>query len=145
MAKAKKANQGAAAPATTSKGRKFATVRNVTLPLLRIEIEQPVYVTVRDEMRVSAAKNRKKAGDGKDMEPATVVTVADIDPESGGGEIKTMIVSAAVKSIWDEEYPNGAYVGKSFCLVKHAKKEGKNYFNFSVDEIDPEQPQETAP
>lgn len=143
MAKAKKSNQEAAAPARTAKGRKFATVRNVTLPLLRVEIEQPVYITVKDEMRVSTAKNKKKAGDGKDMDPATVVTVIDLGDDEG--EVKTMIVSAAVKSIWDEEYPGGAYVGKSFCLVKHAKKEGKNYFNFSVDEIDPDQPQETAP
>lgn len=137
MAKAKKAAEAV----NTSAGRKFKTVRNVTLPVLKVEIEKPVYITVKDEMRLgSAQKPGREDGKGGEkkqkMEPATVCTVVDLET----GEVKTLIVSAVVKGIFTDEYPNGGYVGKSFCLVKHAKKEGKNYFNFSVDEIDPEQP-----
>lgn len=137
MAKAKRA----AGMVNTNQGRKFAVVRNVTLPVLKIEIEKPVYVTIREAMRLGSAQ---KAGrdDGKGgekkakMEPATVTSVVDLET----GEVKTLIVSAVIKGIFNDDYPNDSYVGKSFCLVKHAKKEGKNYFNFSVDEIDPEQP-----
>lgn len=138
MAKAKVQSKGAkeaAATAQAQAGRKFAVVRNVTLPVLQLKIETPVYVTIREAMRVGS---KQKAGkDGKpQMEPATVTSVVDLET----GEVKTLIISAVVKSIFNDDYPNDAYVGKSFCLVKHAKKEGKNYFNFSVDEIDPAQP-----
>lgn len=141
MAKSKKANQAVGA-AQVQPGRAFKVVRNVTLPVFKLEIEVPIYVTIKDAMRVSNAKKGEtesgkgaKAG-GKQMEPATVCTAVDLMT----GEVKTLILSAVIKSIFTEDYPGDAYVGKSFCLVKHAKKEGKNYFNFSVDEIDPEQP-----
>lgn len=142
MAKTKVKSKGAAeaaAAVNAAPGRLFKVIRNVTLPVLSVKIETPVYVTVKDEMRIGAAQKAGKDEDGKSktkMEPATVCTVVDLTT----GEVKTLIVSAVVKSIFNDDYPNGGYVGKSFCLVKHAKKEGKNYFNFSVDEIDPEQP-----
>jgi len=141
MAKAK-AKQKAAVTANTTPGRAFKVVRNVTLPVLSVKIEEPVYVTIKDAMRVGAAQKEvidKATGKPKPkMEPATVCTVVDLSND--GGEVKTLIVAAVVKGIFEDEYANDAYIGKSFCLVKHAKKEGKNYFNYSVDEIDPDQP-----
>lgn len=137
MAKAKKGSV-APAQAQAQPGRRFAVVRNVTLPVFKVEIEKPIYCTIKDAMRVSSAQGKAKGdkpGEAK-KEPATVCTAVDLET----GELKTLIVSAVIKSIFTEDYPNDSYVGKSFCLVKHAKKEGKNYFNFSVDEVDPEQP-----
>lgn len=134
-AKSKGAKEAAATPVTAAVGSLFKTVRNVTLPVLPVKIEEPVYITIKDAMRVGKAQKAGKDG-AKQMEPATVCTVVDLT----SGEVKTLIVSAVVKSIFTDEYPDDAYVGKSFRLVKHAKKEGKNYFNFSVDEIDPDQP-----
>lgn len=147
MAKAKKKASAEAGAAQAQPGRKFAVVRNVTLPVLKLAIETPAYITVKDAMRVSESHAGQQASDegkgnkGKEekankMGPATICTVVDLET----GEVKTLIVSTVVKSIFEREYPGDAYVGKSFCLVKHAKKEGKNYFNFSVDEIDPDAP-----
>jgi hypothetical protein len=143
MAKAKKKASTEQA-ATAQPGRRFAVVRNVTLPVLKLQIEVPAYITVKDAMRVSESHAGQQASeDGKgakkkenQMGPATICTVVDLE----SGEVKTLIVSTVVKSIFEREYPGDAYVGKSFCLVKHAKKEGKNYFNFSVDEVDPDSP-----
>lgn len=139
MAKAKVASKGAkeaaaSAVVNTAAGRKFAVVRNVTLPVLTPKIETPVYVTIKDAMRVGQTIKAKEGEAEK--KPATVCTAVNVET----GEVVTLIVSAVVKSIFERDYPDNAYVGKSFCLVKHAKKEGKNYFNFSVDEIDPSQP-----
>jgi hypothetical protein len=140
MAKAKAKQRVSATAANTAPGRAFKVVRNVTLPVLPVKIEEPVYVTIKDAMRVGAAQKEvidKQTGKPKPkMEPATVCTVVDLMT----GEVKTLIVAAVVKGIFEDEYAGETYVGKSFCLVKHAKKEGKNYFNYSVDEIDADQP-----
>lgn len=133
-AKTKGASEKASAPVSAPAGRKFKTLRNVTLPVLVAKIEEPLYVTIKSETRIG--KEMKATADGQKKAPATLCTVVNLDT----GEVCELIVSAVVKSVFDENYPNGAYVGKSFCLVKHAKKEGKNYFNFSVDEIDPTEP-----
>jgi hypothetical protein len=138
-AKSKGKKEQDAAPVSAAPGRKFKTIRNVTLPVLSAKIETPLYVRIQSEMRVG---KEMKAGAGEAKKaPATLCTATNLET----GEVVELIVSAVVKSVFEENYPDGAYVGKSFCLVKHAKKEGKNYFNFSVDEIDPEQPTETAP
>lgn len=139
MAKAKKATKGAAdpknaAPVTTGADRKFKTLRNITLPVLTAKIEVPLYVRVTSEMRIGK-EMKVKEGEAKKA-PATLCSVVNLET----GEVAELIVAAVVKSVFDEHYPGHTYVGKSFCLVKHEKKAGKNYFNFSVDEIDPEQP-----
>jgi hypothetical protein len=137
-AKSKGTKEKESAPVASSAGRKFKVTRNVTLAVLSCKIEEPVYVKITTEMRIG---REMKAGVGEAKKaPATLCTVVDLE----SGEVRELIVAAVVKSVFEENYPDGAYVGKSFCLVKHAKKEGKNYFNFSVDEIDPEQPNETA-
>lgn len=138
MAKAKKAANTVAGPVTQSPGRKFKVLGNVTMPVFTPKIEEPAYVKVLEPMYLG--KEMKAGSDGQKKAPATLCKVVDLET----GEVKLLIVAAVVKGIFEDNYPGNAYVGKAFCLVKHAKKEGKNYFNFSVDEIDPDAPTESV-
>lgn len=134
MAKAKSAaRQSAGAPAQAP-GRKFKVLSNVTLPVFTPKIEEPAYVKILEPMYVG--KEMKAGSDGQKKAPATLCKVVNLET----GEVVLLIVAAVVKGIFEDNYADGSYVGKAFCLVKHAKKEGKNYFNFSVDEIDPDEP-----
>lgn len=134
MAKAKQKVSGSAPAPVQSAGRKFKVLGNVTMPVFTPKIEEPAYVKVLEPMYLG--KEMKAGSDGQKKAPATLCKVVNLET----GEVVLLIVAAVVKGIFEDNFPGNAYVGKAFCLVKHAKKEGKNYFNFSVDEIDPEQP-----
>lgn len=135
MAKAKRSATAGGSLAAPTGGR-FARTKSVTLPVFKVEEEVPLYLTVNGAMFVGKPIEAKTGDDGKKgkpMEPATIMPVTNID----SGEMGQIIVNAALKSILEETYPKDAYVGKSFEVVKHAKKAGKRYHTFSVFEIDP--------
>jgi hypothetical protein len=74
----------------------------------------------------------------KPKEPATLAHCVNL---ADGGEVE-MICNAVVESVLNEHYPNHAYVGKCFAITKGGRNPGKQYINFSVEEI--EEPTETA-
>lgn len=134
MVTAKKSPKAANTSAARSTGTFVPKVlKNVTLPVLRLEEEVPVYVKIVSPMRLSAAK-AAEGGKGKkvDMEPATVVEVVNLET----GENATMIVNSVLKGNWDEQYPNDDYVDRGFAITKHPKREGKRYNDFSIQEIE---------
>lgn len=114
------------------KGGKFARTKAVTLPVFKLADDVPVYLTATGEMYEGKEQKPAKAGE-KPMEPATILPVVNVET----GEVGQIIVGAVLEGILNETYPDGAYVGKSFEIVKHAKKEGKRYNTYSVFEIDP--------
>lgn len=128
MAKSKKK---AAAPVARPAGGKYTRVRAVTLPTAKLTEEVPVHVTIMGAMHVSTAQQRP-GKDGKVMEPATIMSVTDLDT----GELTQIVVGSVLKGILNETYPEDAYVGKSFEIVKHAKAQGKRYNTYSVFEIE---------
>lgn len=123
--KASKAAKPAAEPVTVIPGRKFATVRSVTLPVLALKIETPVYITFTDE-------RPRKIGEECDM-----VRVRDLEANA----TVDLEVPKRLRAIFEANYPEGP-AGKSFCIVRHAAHARKNEFGYTVEEIDPTQPTE---
>lgn len=139
MASSKKpAAPAAAAAVVRPAGGKFARLKSVTLPVLKLADETPVYVKVtgvmfegKEQKPVIDAKTGKPAAA---MEPATLLPVINLET----GEVAQIIAGAVLEGILTDEYKDGAYVGKGFEIVKHAKREGKRYNTYSVFEIDPD-------
>lgn len=131
---AKDKNKAAPAePRAIATNPKFAVVKTLTLPAFKFEEQVAKYVHILDEMRISNAKNSKGEVGGKaeKMEPATVCNAVDAET----GEKGTLIVPAVLKSIFEEEYKDAAYVGKTFELVKLPKPPGKRYHAWQVQEV----------
>lgn len=135
MAKAKKKRAAAKAappaPAVTAPGRKFATVKTVTLPVLALKIEVPAYVTFRSDPR-SGAEAHMGAG-----EIPGLAEVMDLD----ANDVKSLEMPAKLAAIFATNYGEGI-TGKSFCIIRHAKHARKNEYGYTVEEIDPTKPAE---
>ncbi len=106
------------------------TKRVVTLPLLKMATDKPVYVKITKAMYIG--KEMKQKAEDKKKEPATLVDVVDLTT----GEPAQLIVSAVVKSVLNEEYTGDSYVGLCFSITRQARKEGKSYDPFRVVEIE---------
>ena len=126
-AKAKETTQAVVEKAT---GFVPKVKRNITLPLIKPQIDVPVYIQVTSAVFVGKAI--QKAGDGKDMEPAKLVNCVNLET----GEEAQIIVPSVLNGIFEDEYPDQSYVNKGFQITKHAKASGKRYHAFSVAELE---------
>lgn len=120
--------------ATEKAAKKFdpanvTVVKAVTRPVLSLEIDKPVYFTALGAIYVGK-EIKQKAGDA-DVKPADIMDIRNLETE----QEQQLIAAAVVKANLEETYPKEGYVGKSFKLVKLAKKEGKRYFGYSITEI----------
>lgn len=112
-------------------------VRPLVLPTLKLVEENPVYVRIETTMSKSTMKETrvekdKGAPKGKQMDPATICQVTNLET----GERQTLICGSVLESTLDESYPGGKYVGVCFGITKHAKASGKRYNTYSIDEIE---------
>jgi hypothetical protein len=116
----------------------FKKVRNLTLDILKFVENEPRHVKFTGAIHLGKPQ---KAEEGKAAKaPAHLAPVIDLD--TGNMECQ-IIVAAVVLSILNDDYPNEAYVGKCFEIVKKARAEGKAYFPYGVAEIeDPDAPVE---
>lgn len=112
-------------------GIRFTKTKTVTVPVLKLMPDAPAYVRVESLMEVSKQVKPKKAGE-KDMEPATVMHCTDLVADSEC----ILIVGKMLKSVIEETYPDGAYVGKSFEIVNHGKRGDKAYNSYSLSEVE---------
>lgn len=112
----------------------YETVKTVTVPLLKPSLDTPFFVKILTKI-VQSKAIESKTGKKRDMEPAFVCHVVNLEDEAAG--TMEFIVNAVLKSALDEEYPSDSYVGKCFRLIKHAKAEGKQYHKFTIAEIKP--------
>lgn len=107
-------------------------IKHVTLPLLKPAIDVPVYIQVLKPMYIGKDVSAKsKNAEEKKKAPATLVDCINMET----GELSQMIVPSVLKGIWEDDYPDDTYVNKGFMVTKQAKREGKDYFPFSVAEI----------
>jgi len=113
-----------------------AVKRHVVLPLIKPQIGRPVYIEVSGPMFDGKEIKDKKDPDTGEMvaSMAKAKLVNCIALETG--EVAQIIVPAVLLGIFEDEYPNDAYVGKRFMLTKQAKASGKRYHNFSVAELE---------
>lgn len=117
----------------------LAVKTKLTKAVIKFEKDVPVYVKIVGAMH--AGKQIKGTGDKQSMEPATLCDVVNLE----SGEEMQLIVSTLVKSILDDNYPGDTYVGKGFQITKHNKREGKRYFDYSVDEVSLPEDKATPP
>jgi uncharacterized membrane protein YheB (UPF0754 family) len=104
----------------------FKKTKSVIVPLLKMELDIPVYIKSLGAMFVG----KEVKSDGIKMEPAILMPVIDLTT----GEECQIIINKVVQENLKEVYPNDSYVGKTFEIIKHAKRDGKKYNDFSISE-----------
>lgn len=130
MAKAK-AKSAAAPSVPAPTGGKYERTKVLTVPVLKVVEEQPIYIKATAPMFVGKQVANAKGDDGQPQKPADILPVINVET----GEAMQVIVGAALKGLLNDQYPNDGYVGKAFEVIKHAKPPGKRYHNYSVYEI----------
>lgn len=122
-----------AAPAAKKAAFQFKVKKHVTLPLLKILDDVPVYIRV--ESAIEKAKEiaaTRTRSDAAPKQPPELIHVIDLET----GEHAQIIANAVLASTFRDEYPDNGYIGKSFQVIRHKMREGKNYATFSVTEIE---------
>jgi hypothetical protein len=109
----------------------FKRKKLLTRPVLKYVVDSTIYVKIEEKMHIGK-EMKKKAGDDKVKEPATLCNVIDLKT----GEPAQIILNAVVKSVLTEEYPNDTYVGCCFAITKQARVQGKQYDPFNIEEIE---------
>lgn len=129
-----KANETKAAePKTQSNANQlpagFKVAKLVTLPLSKWKNDVPKFLLFESdifqgkELSVNKGKTEEK--------PADLANCIDLMT----GEQCQIIVGAVLKSTLEEEYPEGAYVGKAFQITQH-RDTSKKYNTYSVAELE---------
>lgn len=130
----------AAAPAL-----KFKVAKHVTLPLLKIAPEKPLYVKIVDAIfkakpqagsRAESAANKPEAEGSKKKQPPELAHCIDLTT----GEHCQIIIGTVLGAELRETYPDNSYVGHSFQIIQH-KVQGKDYATYSITEIEVEEEQ----
>lgn len=116
-----------------AKAKFVPKIKNVlTKPLLKLEIDQTVYVQIKSIMR--EGKELKGRGDAAKMKPAMLCDVINL--ETGQANME-MICPTIVQSTLNENYPDNGYVDKGFMITKMQKRsEEKSYFPYDIQEIE---------
>jgi hypothetical protein len=128
--KAPRAAVPAKLPAVTAPGRKFAVVKTVTLPVLALKIEVPVYVTFRGTPRPQG-------------DETYLLEVLELETETIMDLEVPAKLAAAIKSGYTGEGDDNPLIErKSFCIIRHAAHARKNAYGYTVEEIDPTKPAE---
>jgi hypothetical protein len=139
MAKSKtnmKANEDAGEVATpvagvVPQGGKFARKSAVTLPTFKMLEGGSYYFQFMNPIRTETSQQKDENGKMVDK-PIDIAQVVNVET----GELGQIVVGSVLKSNLEKAYPNGAYVGKAFEIVKQKGKEGKRYRTYTVYEID---------
>jgi hypothetical protein len=130
-----------AASVPTASPRKFnpadaKVVKVLTLPLIKLRAGMVVYVQPLKAMyEAKPIKNAKP--DDKDKKPPTLLDVVNLET----GELAQIILGTVLADIFNDEYPQGAYVKKGFKIEVGEQKAsqaggGKRYNQYSVFEIE---------
>ena len=114
---------------------KFKISRRVTLPLFKIASGTTLYIKSEGAMYLGkeVTASRNAGATEKKKEPATIMNVVNLET----GEQGQIICGAVLKGIFNDEYPDEAYVGLAFMIEMH-KVPGKDYNGYTVTEIEVE-------
>lgn len=114
----------------------FKVKKRLTLPLFKLVEGVARYVKITDKMHLGKEQPAVVDKDGKEVkakkEAATLVPCINLEDGVEG----QIILSAVVKSILTDEYPNHGYVNKCFAITKQGRAVGKSYNQFEVQEIE---------
>jgi hypothetical protein len=110
----------------------FKRVKNLTLDILKFVELEPRHVKITGAIHLGKEQKKGKGNEDKAREPAHLASCINLDD---GSECQ-IIVAAVVLSVLNDEYPNETYVGKCFAITKKNRVPGKQYFPYSVEEIE---------
>ena len=116
---------------TMTSGLTFKKAKSVTVPVLKLMPDVPVYIRAEQKMEMSKQIATKKVGD-KPMDPATIMHVTDLDSDNEN----ILIVGKVLEGVINDTYPDHSYVGKCFEIINHGKRGDKKYNTYSVTEIE---------
>lgn len=116
---------------TLGDGRVLKVKKRVTLPQLKQRDGQIVAFTVLAPYFL-AKEVKPKDDTTKPEKPPHLVHVRELET----GIEYHYIVGAVLKTAWDEEYSNGAYVNRTFAVRMIGKAEGKRHKDYDVAEIE---------
>lgn len=105
--------------------------KNLTPPVLKLELDTPVYVQILAKMYIGKDIAKVKEGEKK-REPAHILDCVDLTT----GEVCQVIASAIIQSTLTESYPNDSYVEKRFSFTKKGKTPGKDYHKYEILELE---------
>lgn len=108
----------------------FKRKKLLTVPVLKFKEGETRYVKITEVMHVGKPQKAKEGEKAK--EPATLASCINLED----GAVCQIIVSAVVKSVLSEEYPNDGYVGKCFAITKQGRNPGKQYNQFDIEEVE---------
>lgn len=113
---------------------KFKVLKKVTMPLLKIVVDVPIYVeftgAIHTGKKVQTKEEKDKNKPARD--PADLAPVIDLET----GEECEIIMNAVCKGHLTESYPDDGYVGLQFSILKRKKNPGKDYFPFDIQQIE---------
>jgi hypothetical protein len=118
---------------TTSSGLVFTKKKTVTVPILKLMPDQPVYIRAESAMELSKQVAGAKIA-GQSMEPATILFCTNLDSDTEC----LLIVGTMLKSVIEESYPNQTYVGLCFEVTNHGRRGDRKYNAYSLTEIEVE-------
>lgn len=133
----------------------FTVKKHVTLPLLKIQPEQPLYVKFEEPIfkakpqaggRAPAADiptdfDTPAAAPGSRAQKAPPELAHVIDLTTG--EHAQIIIGTVLGAEMRSTYPDNGYVGKAFEIVQH-KVQGKQYATYGITEIEVQAAEETT-
>jgi hypothetical protein len=99
--------------------------RRITVPVLPFPVGAVYVFRILEAIHLSAVEDTKYG-------PAHVCMV-----ESPSGEVRVLIANTVLQSELDRAFPDDGYVGAWFEVTKMPRREGKNYADFSIVEIEP--------
>jgi hypothetical protein len=120
-----------------SKLQGFRVKRAVTLPVLKLTPGEERYLQFITAMKIG--KPVATVVGGKQMEPATIAEVVDLQT----GEQGILICATVLQKELHENYPNDDYVGRAFAITV-TKVPEKKYNLYSILEIEPDEAQVKA-
>ena len=110
-------------------GFSFKVVKNVTLPLFKLEKNKDYYF--RFEGPIHTGKDIKGKSTDDRKQPAELAKVTNLET----GELGEIICPMILRETMQEDYPDDGYVGKCFALSL-TRPEGKAYNLVSITEIE---------
>lgn len=115
---------------TLANGKTFVLKRRVTMPLLSWkEIGKPITFKCLGKYEYTAEKKTKS---GETLPSVPMMSVIDLQT----GQEARLIVGALMLGLFEEDYKNHSYIGKSFALINHGKPEKKRFNDIELVEIE---------
>jgi len=120
---------------TLPDGSKFRVAKQVTRSVLRQETDVPFYVEIQSSIRPSGIDPEYSKFKDKVTGEANLPDVCDV-LNLATGELQVLIVNTVLGSELNRNYPDDAYVGRSFGALRTKSELDKRYFAYKVIELE---------